>query len=99
MRMRRRVVLTCPDSIAFMKPTRSMALIAGLLVVGASFAEAPGAAPRLMERALAPTPILEDLRQLTDTIGGRPTGSAALERAVDWGLVKFREAGLENVRA
>jgi len=76
-----------------------MALIAGLLVVGTSFAEAPGAAARLMERALAPTPILEDLRQLTDTIGGRPTGSAALERAVDWGLVKFREAGLENVRA
>jgi hypothetical protein len=53
----------------------------------------------LMRRALGPTPILEDLRQLTDTIGGRPTGSAAVDRAVDWGMARFREAGLENVHA
>ena len=75
------------------------ALWVALLAVGSSSAEVESPAARLMRRALAPTSILEDLRQLTDTIGGRPTGSPALERAVDWGLAKFREAGLENVHA
>jgi Zn-dependent M28 family amino/carboxypeptidase len=51
----------------------------------------------LILRMQGPTPILEDLQQLTDEVGGRPTGSAALERAVDWGVSRFREAGLENV--
>jgi hypothetical protein len=73
--------------------------VAAILAVGRSSADVESAGTVLMRRALAPTPIVEDLRQLTDTIGGRPTGSAALERAVDWGVAKFREAGLENVRA
>jgi carboxypeptidase Q len=74
-------------------------VLASILAVGRSFADVESAGSVLMRRALAPTPIVEDLRQLTDTIGGRPTGSAALERAVDWGVAKLREAGLENVRA
>ena len=82
-----------------MKQPRAVSLLAGLLAVGSSFGEEPSPPSLLMRRALAPTPIFEDLRQLTDTIGGRPTGSAALERAVDWGLAKLREAGLENVHA
>jgi len=82
-----------------MKKPRGLLALAGLLAVGRSFADVESAGSVLMRRALAPTPIVEDLRQLTDTIGGRPTGSAALERAVDWGVAKFREAGLENVHA
>jgi len=54
-------------------------------------------AQRLAGRALGPTPLLDDLRELCDRIGGRPTGSSALERAVDWSAAKFRSAGIESV--
>ena len=57
------------------------------------------AAREILGRALGPTPIVADLQQLTDDIGGRPTGTAALNEAVDWGIDKFRRAGLDNVRA
>ncbi len=39
----------------------------------------------------------EDLRILTDEIGGRPTGSAAYEAALKWGEDAFRRAGVESV--
>ena len=56
------------------------------------------AAPReIMGRMLEPTPILTDLEELVDGIGGRPSGSPALDGAVAWGIDKFRAAGLENV--
>src|SRR5258706_10028048 len=54
-------------------------------------------AQRLAGRALGPTPLLDDLRELCDRIGGRPTGSSALERAVDWSAAKFRSAGIESL--
>ncbi len=50
---------------------------------------------RLVAALLGPTPMEGDLRQLTDTIGGRPTGSQANLRSVDWTLEKLREAGVE----
>jgi len=43
---------------------------------------------------LADTPIEEDLQELCDKIGGRVTGSKANEKAVEWGLKKFQEAGV-----
>ncbi len=56
-----------------------------------------GAAERLIGRLLGPTPAAEDLLFLCDRIGGRPTGSAANERAVDWFVARFREAGVDKV--
>jgi len=53
------------------------------------------AVTRLTGALLGPTPMVDDLRQLSDEIGGRPTGSAANLKAVDWALEKFREAGVE----
>lgn len=53
------------------------------------------AAQRLAGRAVGTTPLLDDLRELCDTIGGRPTGSAALDAAVGWGAGKLRAAGVE----
>lgn len=38
----------------------------------------------------------EDLRVLTDEIGGRVTGSAAYERALAWGVDAFRRAGVDS---
>ena len=58
----------------------------------------PAAAAALLAgRALGETPVFDDLRELCDHIGGRPTGSPACERAVEWGEAKFRSAGLERV--
>ena len=41
----------------------------------------------------------ENLRELSDDIGGRVTGSPEAARAIAWGLDKMKAAGLENVRA
>ena len=55
-------------------------------------------AQRLADRAIGQTPLMDDLRELCDRVGGRPTGSAACERAVDWGAAKFRAAGVDDVK-
>ena len=52
---------------------------------------------RLAGRALGSTPMLADLRELCDRIGGRPTGSPACERAIDWGAAKLKAAGADSV--
>ena len=49
---------------------------------------------RLVAALLQETPMVEDLQQLCDEIGGRPTGSPANLKAVEWGLRKFNEAGV-----
>ncbi|NIR47022.1 M20/M25/M40 family metallo-hydrolase [candidate division KSB1 bacterium] len=49
---------------------------------------------RLVGAMLGETPMLEDLQQLCDEIGGRPTGSEANLKSVDWALQKFEEAGV-----
>ena len=48
----------------------------------------------LMMALLADTPIEEDLQELCDRYGGRVTGSAINRKSVDWGLQKFKEAGV-----
>ena len=40
---------------------------------------------RLVAALLGDTPLIADLRSLTDEIGGRPTGSESNLRAVRWG--------------
>jgi len=42
-----------------------------------------------------PTPLISDLKQLTDEIGSRMTGSAANSKSVVWALNKFKQAGVE----
>jgi carboxypeptidase Q len=43
-------------------------------------------------------PSSELLRQLTDDIGARIVGSPAYERAAQWAVARFKEAGATNVR-
>ena len=50
----------------------------------------------LAAREHGPTPMLDDLRELCDGIGGRPTGSKACDRAVDWAVARFRAAGVDS---
>ncbi|HEV2341328.1 MAG TPA: M20/M25/M40 family metallo-hydrolase [Candidatus Acidoferrales bacterium] len=54
-------------------------------------------APKIIAGALGASPLENNLRQLTDVIGGRVTGSAAAEKAVDWAVEAFRSAGVDEV--
>jgi carboxypeptidase Q len=87
-----------------MSYARRVALVLALFAIvcasrSIAYADASSTVSALVARTLVKTPIEADLRELTDEIGGRPTGSKAMGRAVTWGLAKFSGAGLENVHA
>lgn len=44
---------------------------------------------------MGPSPMGENLRRLTDEIGGRVTGSPEMAKAVDWAIAAFRSAGID----
>jgi len=52
-------------------------------------------APKIIENALGESPLAENLRRLTDEIGGRVTGTPEAARAVAWGVGAFRDAGVD----
>jgi carboxypeptidase Q len=54
-------------------------------------------APQMIKSAQGPSPLEENLRYLTDTIGGRVTGTPAADRAADWAVQAFRHAGVDEV--
>lgn len=72
------------------------AVIGAVLIVGGRlFAAGDVAKPdALITAMLGDTPVLADLERLTDTIGGRSTGTAANEAAVEWALGTLRDAGV-----
>jgi carboxypeptidase Q len=53
------------------------------------------AAAKLMPLILGDSPMIENLRRLTDEIGGRVTGTPEMAKAVQWGLAGFRAAGVD----
>jgi len=52
---------------------------------------------RVIQAALQPSPIQENLRRLTDEIGGRVPGTLAMDNAVLWGEAAFHGAGADSV--
>jgi carboxypeptidase Q len=52
-------------------------------------------AAKLLPIVMGPSPMEENLRRLTDEIGGRVTGSPEMARAVEWGVAAFRAAGID----
>ena len=52
-------------------------------------------AAKLLSIVMGPSPMEENLRRLTDEIGGRVTGSPEMGRAVEWGVAAFRAAGID----
>jgi Zn-dependent M28 family amino/carboxypeptidase len=54
-------------------------------------------AARIIQSALQPSALESNLRQLTDEVGGRVPGPPAMQRAVDWGVRMFRDAGADSV--
>ena len=55
-------------------------------------------APYMIRSALGPSSLPDNLRHLTNDIGGRLTGSAANERAVAWAVDAFHRAGIADVK-
>jgi Zn-dependent M28 family amino/carboxypeptidase len=55
-------------------------------------------AARIIQAALQPSPLESNLRQLTDEIGGRVPGTPAMQRAIEWGVRMFKDAGADSVQ-
>ena len=53
------------------------------------------AAAKILPQVMGPSPMEDNLRRLTDEIGGRVTGSPEMAKAVDWAVAAFRAAGIE----
>ena len=79
--------------------TRRPVFIASFLFLSLVWLASPRAAAtdvdRLVAAVLSDTPLANDLRALTDEIGGRPTGSAANLKAIEWALDRFKAAGVD----
>ncbi|HKW34753.1 MAG TPA: M20/M25/M40 family metallo-hydrolase [Candidatus Acidoferrum sp.] len=52
-------------------------------------------AAKLLPIILGPSPMEENLRRLTDEIGGRVTGSPEMAKAVEWAVAAFRAANID----
>ena len=52
-------------------------------------------APKIIANAQGDSPLAENLRHLTEDVGGRMSGSPAAARAVAWGVAAFRDAGVD----
>lgn len=55
-------------------------------------------ADRIIQTALADSSAYDRLGRLVDTFGHRLSGSASLERAIDWVLAEMKKDGLDNPR-
>ena len=54
---------------------------------------------KIIQAALQPSPLQENLRRLTDEIGGRVPGTPAMQHAVQWGMQAFTVAGADSVHS
>jgi carboxypeptidase Q len=65
---------------------------------GCSTAEASScaqAAAKILPIVMGSSPLEENLRRLTDEIGGRVTGTPEMAKAIEWGVAAFRAAGVD----
>jgi carboxypeptidase Q len=53
------------------------------------------AAAKILPIVMGPSPMEENLRRLTDEIGGRVTGSPEMAKAIVWAVTAFRAEGVE----
>ena len=53
------------------------------------------AAAKILPQVMGPSPLEENLRRLTDEIGGRVTGSPQMAKAIEWAVAAFRAEGVE----
>jgi carboxypeptidase Q len=79
-----------------------IASLCALLLLAARAAQVPAGGAgdgvvRLVGLLLGDTSVASDLQYLCDHVGGRPTGSPACDRSIDWFLANFRQVGLDRV--
>ncbi|HKM81662.1 MAG TPA: M20/M25/M40 family metallo-hydrolase [Candidatus Acidoferrum sp.] len=74
-------------------PTQSIQGSAGCSATEAS--SCAQAAAKITPIVMGESPLEENLRRLTDEIGGRVSGSPEMARAVDWAVAAFRAAGVD----
>jgi carboxypeptidase Q len=53
------------------------------------------AAAKIIPIVMGDSPLQENLRKLTDEVGGRVSGSPEMAKAVEWGVAAFRAAGVD----
>lgn len=53
------------------------------------------AAAKILPLVMGPSPMEENLRRLTDEIGGRVTGTPQMAKAIEWGVAAFRAARID----
>jgi carboxypeptidase Q len=53
------------------------------------------AVAKIIPLVLGPSPVEENLRRLTDEVGGRVSGSPEMAKAVEWAVAAFRAEGIE----
>jgi carboxypeptidase Q len=70
-------------------------LSAGCLA--AAPADVSDQAAQIIQAALQPSSLENNLQQLTDEVGGRVPGTPAMQRAIEWGVQKFKAAGADSV--
>ncbi len=77
-----------------------------LLVCIAAFSCLAATAPadnddvqRVIQIALQPSPLADNLRRLTDEVGGRVPGTLAMQHAVQWGMQALTAAGADSVHS
>ena len=80
---------------------KSGILLAWLAIGSSAWAEQPADMKPATDKLAASIyggPSMATLRELSDGIGGRLTGSPAYVHATEWAAAKFRSYGIENVR-
>jgi len=79
--------------------TRAHRLVtAAIIGIASSTLASAQSNDRIMQEALkSSTPLQENLRVLTDEIGGRVPGTPAMQKAIEWGVDAFRTAGADSV--
>src|SRR3974390_3270194 len=107
MRMRQRwlavavVSLVVSEACAQLPPTQTGPLGAGQGLQGAAGCSATDAsscaqaAAKITPIVMGDSPLAENLRKLTDVVGGRVSGSPQMAQAVEWGVAAFRAAGID----
>ncbi|MGA7755496.1 MAG: M20/M25/M40 family metallo-hydrolase [Candidatus Sulfotelmatobacter sp.] len=53
----------------------------------------------VIHAALQPSPLQDNLRRLTDEIGGRVPGTPAMQHAIQWGMQALAAAGADSVHS
>jgi carboxypeptidase Q len=67
----------------------------GTAACSATEASCAEAAAKILPQVMGPSPLEDNLRRLTDEVGGRVTGSPEMAKAVDWAVAAFRAEGVD----